>query len=209
MVPEIVDRLAAMLDYNLEALVGPRCQELNVKNPEKYKFNPRQLLGDLIDVFLNLSDQGAFARAVAEDGRSYRKELFEQAAHILQSKGLKSADEVEKLRLFVLKVEETKATIEAEEDLGEIPDEFLGERHITPSFLYRRHCLTHYSAQIRSCTPSCGTRSLSLRLVRLWTDRRLSHTCYRTPRTRSTVCPSPLRRSFRVRHARSHISFRR
>ena len=65
--------------------------------------------------------------AVAEDGRSYRKELFEQAAHILQSKGLKSADEVEKLRLFVLKVEEAKATLEAEEDLGEVPDEFLGE----------------------------------------------------------------------------------
>ena len=126
MVPEIVDRLAAMLDYNLEALAGPRCQQLIVKNPEKYKFNPRRLLGDLVDVYLNLSDQGAFARAVAGDGRSYRKELFQQAAKILREKSLKSPDEIEKLRLFVVKVEETRATIEAEDDLGDIPDDFLG-----------------------------------------------------------------------------------
>lgn len=30
MEPEIVERLAAMLDYNLAALVGPRCTDLKV-----------------------------------------------------------------------------------------------------------------------------------------------------------------------------------
>lgn len=126
MVPEIVDRLAAMLDYNLETLVGPRSRELIVTNPEKYKFTPRTLLSDIIQVYLNLSDQGEFARAVAGDGRSYKKELFEQAASVLKRASLKSPDEIEKLALFVIKVEETKATLEAEDDLGEIPDEFLG-----------------------------------------------------------------------------------
>ncbi|CDO71427.1 hypothetical protein BN946_scf184909.g21 [Trametes cinnabarina] len=125
MVPEIVDRLAAMLDYNLDALVGPRCQELAVANREKYKFDPKQLLSDILQVYLNLSDQGEFARAVAADERSYRKELFEQAAGIAQKRMLKSPDEIEKLRLFVVKVEETRATLQAEEDLGDIPDEFL------------------------------------------------------------------------------------
>ena len=66
-------------------------------------------------------------RAVANDGRSYKKELFERAAGIARSKLLKSEDEIEKLRLFVVKVAETKATLEAEEDLGEIPDEYLGK----------------------------------------------------------------------------------
>lgn len=126
MVPEIVDRLAAMLDYNLDALVGPRCQDLKVKNPEKYKFNPKQLLSDILQVFLNLSEQGEFVRAVAGDGRSYRKELFERAATIASKRVLKSDTEIEKLLLFVVKVEESKATLAAEEDLGEIPDEFLG-----------------------------------------------------------------------------------
>ncbi|KAI0670862.1 ubiquitin conjugation factor E4 [Trametes maxima] len=125
MVPEIVDRLAAMLDYNLDALVGPRCQDLRVTNPEKFKFNPKQLLSDILQVYLNLSDQGEFARAVAADERSYKKELFEQAAGIARRRMIKSSDEIEKLSLFVLKVEETKATLQAEEDLGEIPDEFL------------------------------------------------------------------------------------
>ncbi|THH28275.1 hypothetical protein EUX98_g5915 [Antrodiella citrinella] len=125
MAPEIRDRLAAMLDYNLDALVGPRCQDLRVQNPEKYKFNPKQLLGDILQVYLNLSDQGEFAQAVAADGRSYRKELFERAAGIARKRVLKSEDEIERLRLFVVKVEETKATMEAEDDMGEIPDEFL------------------------------------------------------------------------------------
>ena len=39
---------------------------------------------------------------------------------------MKTEDEIEQLRLFVVKVEETRATMEAEEDLGEVPDEFLG-----------------------------------------------------------------------------------
>ena len=128
MVPEIVDRLAAMLDYNLEALVGPRCEDLKVKDREKYRFEPRALLSDILQIYLNFSDQGEFVRAVANDGRSYRKELFERAASIARHRVLKTNDEIEQLRIFVVKVEEMKATMEAEEDLGEIPDEFLGEQ---------------------------------------------------------------------------------
>ncbi|KAH8114701.1 ubiquitin elongating factor core-domain-containing protein [Phellopilus nigrolimitatus] len=121
----IVDRLAAMLDYNLDALAGPRCQDLIVKDREKYRFEPRQLLSDILQIFLNLADQGEFVRAVANDGRSYRKELFERAAGIARNRALKTKDEIEQLRIFVVKVEEMKATLEAEEDLGEVPDEFL------------------------------------------------------------------------------------
>jgi len=123
--PEIVHKLAAMLDYNLDALVGPRCNELRVKDKDKYHFNPRQLLSDVVQVYLNLGDQNEFVRAVAGDGRSYRKELFESAADKCSNNNLKSPTEVEQLRLFVAKVEEAKITLEAEEDLGEIPDEFL------------------------------------------------------------------------------------
>ncbi|KAJ3503365.1 hypothetical protein NLJ89_g8468 [Agrocybe chaxingu] len=125
MMPEIVDRLAAMLDYNLQALVGPKCQELKVRDPEKYKFNPRALLGDIIQVFLNLSDQPTFIQSVAGDGRSYSKELFDRAADIAIRRTIKSETEITVWRAFVEKVEEAKAAMEAEEDLGEVPDEFL------------------------------------------------------------------------------------
>jgi hypothetical protein len=79
-----------------------------------------------VQVYLNLSDQDAFVRAVAGDGRSYKKQLFDQAAAICSRNGLKSPTDIEQLGLFVVKVEEAKVLIEAEEDIGEIPDEFLG-----------------------------------------------------------------------------------
>ena len=126
MEPEIVDRLAAMLDYNLDALAGPCCNNLNVKEREKYRFEPRKLLVDILQIYLNLSDQEDFVRAVASDERSYKKELFERAAGIVRKHSLKSPDEIEKLRLFIEKVEEKRATLQAEEDLGEVPEEYLG-----------------------------------------------------------------------------------
>ncbi|KAJ7095825.1 ubiquitin elongating factor core-domain-containing protein [Mycena belliarum] len=125
MMPEIVDRLAAMLDYNLHALVGPKYRDLEVRDRQKLKFNPKALLSDIIQVFLNLSDQPEFVKAVAGDGRSYSKELFERASRTAIKRTLKSEQEVQQLRAFVDKVEECKSMMEAEEDLGEIPDEFL------------------------------------------------------------------------------------
>ena len=58
-----------MLDYNLEVLAGPRCQELKVDNPANYDFHPRDLLQDIFQVFLNLSVSSEFVTAVARDGR--------------------------------------------------------------------------------------------------------------------------------------------
>ncbi|KAJ2929740.1 hypothetical protein H1R20_g7339, partial [Candolleomyces eurysporus] len=125
MMPEIVDRLAAMLDYNLQALVGPKCQDLKVREPEKLKFNPKELLGNILQVFLNLSDQEKFVQAVAGDGRSYTKELFDRAADIALRRGIKTQTEIDVLKAFVARVEEEKASLQAEEDLGEVPEEYL------------------------------------------------------------------------------------
>lgn len=157
MTPEIVDRLAAMLTYNLDALVGPRCEELKVKNPEKYRFNPRQLLSDILQVFINLSDQGEFVRAVANEGRSYRKALFEKAAGVARKKGLKTEAEIEQIGIFVVKVEEMKATLQAEDDLGEIPEDFLGMLgigfvQVTPTDCHFRPFDVYYYAGSRHAT---------------------------------------------------------
>ncbi|KAG6812561.1 hypothetical protein H0H92_002213 [Tricholoma furcatifolium] len=127
MMPEIVNKLAAMLDYNLVALVGPKYQQLKVQDPAKLKFDPRALLGDILQVFLNLSDQPEFVKAVAGDGRSYAKSVFDSAAEKAVKANIKSVSEIEVLMAFVAKVEAAKLTLEAEdEDLGDVPDEFLG-----------------------------------------------------------------------------------
>ncbi|KAJ3033823.1 hypothetical protein HDV00_005788 [Rhizophlyctis rosea] len=124
--PEIVSLLAAMLDYNLAALVGPKCTELKVKNPEKYRFDPKKLLNELMEIFAHLGDRTEFISAVAKDGRSYSKDHFNRAAGILMKNRLKSQSELDPIFDFVARVEEAiRSEAAEEEELGEVPDEFL------------------------------------------------------------------------------------
>lgn len=126
MASEIVERLAAMLDYNLCTLVGPKSLELKVKNPEKYRFNPKRLLTEIVGIYLHLSSRREFVESVAKDGRSYNKEIFAKAAQILGRTNLCSAEDIEKLMLFVESVEQCiKNAHQQEEDLGDVPEEFL------------------------------------------------------------------------------------
>ncbi|WFD31009.1 RING-type E3 ubiquitin transferase [Malassezia sp. CBS 17886] len=126
MTPEIVDRLAAMLDYNLDVLVGPRCQELKVKDPKRVGFDPRSLLSEILSVFLNLAGHPEFAAAIARDGRSYRRETFSKAASIAQRHMLKSPAEIEVLAHLVDAIERVRQEdADEEEELGDVPDEFL------------------------------------------------------------------------------------
>jgi ubiquitin conjugation factor E4 B len=125
--PEIVDRLAAMLNYNLDMLCGPRCSSLHVKDMDKYRFQPRTLLGEIFQIYLNLSGEAPFINAVAGEGRSYKKEVFLNAASIVNKHTIKSETEIEQFMLFINAVEESKALIEAEDDLSDAPDEFMGE----------------------------------------------------------------------------------
>ena len=135
--PEIVHRLAGMLDYNLDALVGPRCSNLKVKNPEKYGFNPKVLLVDFSEVYLNLRKKPSFIEAIAKDGRSYKPEVFGRLQDLLARFELRSRQERADLAKLAHDVEEVKKMEEqGEEELGEIPDEFLGEQRNTPPPLY-------------------------------------------------------------------------
>jgi ubiquitin conjugation factor E4 B len=124
--PEIVDRVAAMLDYTLETLAGPKSTNLKVDNPDKYQFRPKELLGEFADIFLNLGVSQNFVEAVARDGRSYKPSTFDAASRILTRFGIRSPEELnafEKLKVRFQKAKEIDD--QDEEDLGEIPDEFL------------------------------------------------------------------------------------
>ncbi|QPG72887.1 hypothetical protein FOA43_000190 [Brettanomyces nanus] len=124
---EIVDRLAGMLDYNLVALVGPKYNELKVKNPETFKFNPGELLFQLCSIFINLALKQEFVDAVARDERSFRPKCFKKAIEILYKLGKVPNKEFEdKLTVFVRRAQEKKREEEEEElELGDVPDEFL------------------------------------------------------------------------------------
>lgn len=55
-----------MLNFNLRQLCGPKCKNLKVKNPEKYGWEPKELLNRLTDIYLHL-DCDQFATAIAND----------------------------------------------------------------------------------------------------------------------------------------------
>ncbi len=130
--PEIVQRLADMLDYNLDAMVGPKSSDLKVENPKEYDFNPGALLAEIIDVYLNLKDKENFIFAVARDGRSYKTGNFEKAALIMRRHVLKSPEELMAWKVLGEKFKKAKELDDqAEEDLGEIPEEFLGMSYHT------------------------------------------------------------------------------
>nr|KIR85337.1 ubiquitin-conjugation factor E4 B [Cryptococcus tetragattii IND107] len=122
--PEIVDRLAASLDENLTALVGPKMSDLKVSNPDKYYFKPKDLLAAIAQIYLNLSVESEFIRAVANDGRSYSKDLFMKFARTLKHRAIMTEGEVAEVVSFTQKIEDMKATISMEDE-REIPDEFL------------------------------------------------------------------------------------
>lgn len=123
--PEVVVRLAHMLDYNLDILVGPKRANLKVDNPTEYGWNPRQMLAEITDVFLNLKDKDSFVQAVATDGRSYKEENFITAANIMSKFALKSPEQLRDWQELGERVKAAKEQAEMEEaDLGEIPDEY-------------------------------------------------------------------------------------
>jgi ubiquitin conjugation factor E4 B len=124
--PEIVDRVAAMVDYTLDTIVGPKSSNLKVEDKEKkYKFNPRQLLGEFVDIYLNLGVSDRFIEAVARDGRSYKPANFDNASRILNRFSIRSQQELDRWEILKGRFKKAKEMEDQDElDLGELPEEF-------------------------------------------------------------------------------------
>lgn len=123
--PEIVQRLAGMLDYNLDILTGPKSKTLKVENAEKYFFNPKTLLPELVDIYINLGSSPAFIEAVASDGRSYKPSTMAMTAYILRSKHLKDEADIQAWEALAARFESAKESLDrAELDYDDAPAEF-------------------------------------------------------------------------------------
>ncbi|XP_039301602.1 ubiquitin conjugation factor E4 B isoform X2 [Nilaparvata lugens] len=122
--PELVGRLSAMLNFNLQQLCGPKCKNLKVQQPEKYGWEPRRLLGQVVDIYLHL-DCEQFAAAIAADERSFRKELFDDAAVRMERALIKTSTDIEKFRNLIQQATEIAIqNIKREVDYNDAPDEF-------------------------------------------------------------------------------------
>ncbi|XP_013109413.2 ubiquitin conjugation factor E4 B [Stomoxys calcitrans] len=121
---ELVDRLSSMLNFNLHQLCGPKCNDLKVRNPIKYGWEPRRLLGQIFDIYLHL-DCDRFAQALAADERSFQKHLFDDAANRIERLSIRSGIEVEKFRSLITKAHDIYvANQQSEDECADAPDEF-------------------------------------------------------------------------------------
>ncbi|XP_019185714.1 PREDICTED: probable ubiquitin conjugation factor E4 [Ipomoea nil] len=128
LLPEMVERVASMLNYFLLQLVGPQRKSLSLKDPEKYEFRPKELLKQIVKIYVHLArgdKENIFPTAITKDGRSYNEQLFSAAAVVLRRIGEDSRIIQEFIDLGAkAKVAATEA-MDTEAALGEIPDEFL------------------------------------------------------------------------------------
>lgn len=81
--PVMVDRVAAMLNYFLEHLVGPKKKNFKVKDKEEYKFKPDVFVTNICKIYIHLHHSDSFCLAISRDGRSYNEDLFAQARDVL------------------------------------------------------------------------------------------------------------------------------
>jgi ubiquitin conjugation factor E4 B len=119
---DLVQRLATMLNYWLVKLVGPECTMLKVRAPLA-GFEPKRLLARVTDVLVLFGRSTRFVEELADDGRSYTPELYQQAIHVLQKHAVGDASALSDLAARVEAAAQTSHFSEA--DLADAPDEFL------------------------------------------------------------------------------------
>ncbi|XP_034097538.1 ubiquitin conjugation factor E4 B [Drosophila albomicans] len=121
---ELVDRLSSMLNFNLKQLAGPKCNDLKVKNPSKYGWEPRSLLAQIFDIYLHL-DCDRFAQALAADERSFDLQICNEAASRIKRLALRSGVEVERFKALTQRAHEIYVSNQQTEDeCADAPDEF-------------------------------------------------------------------------------------
>lgn len=99
-----------------------------MKNRERYEFKPRDLLTEIIGVWLHLAESKStsFLEHVAADERSYKPAYFSKAARILRNRAIMPEKRIQQFEQLNAEVEQLSENLLADEDiLGEIPDEYL------------------------------------------------------------------------------------
>ncbi|KAL4240867.1 Ubiquitin conjugation factor E4 A [Mactra antiquata] len=121
----MVDRIAGMLNYFLEHLVGPKQKDYKVKDRKEYEFKPEQVVSDIAHIYLYLGKNDHFCRAVLGESRSFSHQLFAQAVTVLKKIGV-SPEFIDKFEQLSVKLQTLEGDTKREaEVLADAPDEYL------------------------------------------------------------------------------------
>jgi len=129
LIEEIKDKFITNLNYTLQQLNGPNATSMKVQNMKELKFDPKFLLRNIVQVYLNFKDQEEFLKCVANDERSFNIELFYKTMHIMDKYSILDFEDIETFAELIKNLEK-KAQEKKEEDefiaeITDIPDEFL------------------------------------------------------------------------------------
>eukprot|EP00003_Mantamonas_plastica_P007690 TRINITY_DN1654_c0_g1_i7.p1 TRINITY_DN1654_c0_g1~~TRINITY_DN1654_c0_g1_i7.p1 ORF type:complete len:181 (+),score=42.87 TRINITY_DN1654_c0_g1_i7:114-656(+) len=92
----------------------------------RYHFQPGKLLSQIAQIYIHLCQYDEFKAAVVEDGRSYSHELLVGTESILVGHKMLAMSEIEAFHAAAESIREiAEAAVEEEEELGEIPEEYL------------------------------------------------------------------------------------
>ena len=112
-----------------------------VRNPDKYNWDPKWLLSHLVDIYLHL-DSETLAAAMANDQRSFSIELFKDATSRVQKNLSRSQEDIGKFQKLAEKAQEiTLANLKKDEDYEDAPDEFIGKYFVS---IFGGKCANHH-----------------------------------------------------------------
>ena len=85
---ELGEKFAIALNYCLDQLTTERGLKIKVKNPERFYFEPKGLLVNIIQMYSNMSSFDQFRKNVIADDRSYKSETFSGAIKICEKRNI-------------------------------------------------------------------------------------------------------------------------
>ncbi|MEW5316627.1 MAG: hypothetical protein WDW38_007987 [Sanguina aurantia] len=116
-------------DSSANGFLSGSMTSLKIRDPEKYSFNPRELLQGIVQIYLHVSSadrEGKFAECVGTDERSFRPEMFSEAASVLSQSGLLSEQERIQLEMLSQRATASSMDVEGECDMmQDAPEEFV------------------------------------------------------------------------------------
>ncbi|CAD8112797.1 unnamed protein product [Paramecium sonneborni] len=123
---EIRDKLANNLNYTLEQLNGKQAVQYKIQSLESVNFDPKLIMGNVIELYINFSSNEKFLMQVVKDDRCFSIELFQATINLLGKHHIIPYQRILLFRELIIKLQEYEEKQKIINQLpDDVPDEFL------------------------------------------------------------------------------------
>ena len=82
---ELGAKFAQAVNFCLDQLTTHKGLKFKIDNSDRFHFEPKQILVNLVTMYGNMSHIDKFKEFVVKDGRSYSNETFEKAVKVINN----------------------------------------------------------------------------------------------------------------------------